>query len=156
MMACCSWCSCAFFAASSWRDAFVCIACLAMVCTERFAMCKSIVPAIVFAVLLSESLFVARPAKRLLWAYPLCVEVIVPDMRRCWYASWMKGRRLIHIWLPSGFCYQSSMSCWYRPHCVMRYREFWRSCWVVYRFCSRVTISWQSVNYLNRILGGSC
>ncbi len=66
------------FVASCWRDAFVCIVCLlsvVVVCAVRFAMCGLIVPAIVSAVLLSESLFVARPAKRLLWAYPLCVEV---------------------------------------------------------------------------------
>jgi hypothetical protein len=75
------------FAASCWRDAFVCIACLlsvAIVCAVRFPMCKLVVCVIVSTVLLSESLFVARPAKRLLWAYPLCVKVIVPDVRHCW------------------------------------------------------------------------
>jgi hypothetical protein len=75
------------FAASCWRDAFVCIACsmiVAVVCLERFSVCKWIVPAVVSAVPLSESLFVVRLAKRLLWAYPLCMEVIVPDVRHCW------------------------------------------------------------------------
>ncbi len=75
------------FAMSCWKDAFVCVACsliVAVLCAERFAMCKWIVPAIVSAMSLSESLFVARPAKRLFWAYPPCMEVIVPDMRhRC-------------------------------------------------------------------------
>ncbi len=88
---------------------FICVACLlsvAVVCAVRFAMCKLIVPAIVFAVLMSESSFVARPAKQLLWAYPLCVEVIVPDVRHRWYAPWMKGQRLIQVWLSSGFCSQ--------------------------------------------------
>jgi hypothetical protein len=93
------------------------------------------------AVLSSDSLFVARLAKRLFWAYPLCVEVIIPNVRHCYYASWMKRQRLIHIWLPSGFCSQSSMSHCYRPHRAMRSRAFLRSCWVVYGFCARVEIS---------------
>ncbi len=158
-MACCCWWSWALFAASCWRDAFVCVVCLlsvAVVCAVRFAMGELIVPAIVSAVSSSESLFVARPAKRLLWVYPLCVEVIVPDVRRRWYASWMKGWRLIHVWLPSGFCSQSSMLHWYRPHHAMRSRAFWRSCRVVHGFCARVAISWQLVHHLNRISGGSC
>jgi hypothetical protein len=58
-----------------------------VVCAVRFAMCKLIVPVIVSTLLSPESLFVARPAKRLLWAYPLCVEVIVPDVRHRLYAS---------------------------------------------------------------------
>jgi hypothetical protein len=157
MMACCCWWSWALFAASCWRDAFVCVACLlsvAVVCAVRFTMCELIVPVIMSAMLSSESLFVAMPAKRLLWAYPLCVEVIAPDVRHCWYASWFKGPRLIHVWSPSGFGSQSSMSRWYRPHHAMRSRAFWRSCWVVYRFCARVAISWQLVHRLSRILGG--
>jgi hypothetical protein len=87
---------------------------------------------------------------------PTLCEVIVPDVRHCWYASWMKGRRLMHIWLPSGFRSQSSMLRWYRPHCAMRSKAFWRSCCVVYGFHARVAISWQPVHYLNRISGGSC
>ena len=66
---------------------FIYIACsliVAVVCAERFAMCKWIVPVIVSAVLSSESLFVARPVKQFPWAYPLCINVIVPDVRRCW------------------------------------------------------------------------
>ncbi len=125
-----------------------------MVCAVRFAMCALIVPVIVSAVSLSKSLFVARPGKRLLWAYPLCTEVIVPDVRHCWYASWIKGRRLIHVWLPSGFCFQSLVPRWYRLHLVMRSRAFLRNCWIAYGFCARVAISWQSVHCLNRILGG--
>ncbi len=75
------------FATSISRDAFNCIACSlseSVVCTVRFAMCKWIVPVIVSAVLSSESLFVARPVKQFPWAYPLCINVIVPDVRRCW------------------------------------------------------------------------
>ncbi len=75
------------FVASCWRDAFVCIACslsVAVVCAVRFAMCEWIVHAIVSAVSLSEALFVARPAKPLIWVYPLCVEVIVSDVRHRW------------------------------------------------------------------------
>jgi hypothetical protein len=74
-------------AVSCWRDAYICIACLlivAIVWAERFAMCKWVAPAVVSAVLLSESLFVARPEKRSFWLYPPCVDVIVPDARRCW------------------------------------------------------------------------
>ncbi len=159
MMACCCWWSWALFVSSCWKGALVCVACLlsvAVACAVRFAMCKLIVPVIVLAVLLSKSLFVARPANQLLWAYQLCVEVIVSDVRRCWYASWMKGWRFIHIWLLSYFCSQSSMLRWYRLHRAMRSRAFWRSCWVVYRFCARVAVSWQSMHRLNRILGGSC
>jgi hypothetical protein len=63
---------------------------------------------------------------------------------------------LMHIWLPSGFRSQSSMLRWYRPHCAMRSKAFWRSCCVVYGFHARVAISWQPVHYLNRISGGSC
>jgi hypothetical protein len=47
-------------------------------------MCEWIVPAMVSAVSLSESLFVVRPAKRLYWVYPPCVDVIVPDVRHHW------------------------------------------------------------------------
>jgi hypothetical protein len=124
---------------------FLCVACLlsvAVVCAVRFAMCVLIVLAIVSAVSLSEPLFVARLAKQLLWASPLCVEVIVPDVRHCWYASWMKGWRLIHVWLTSGLRSQSSMLLLYRPHHAMRSRAFRRSSWVVYGFCARVAISW--------------
>ncbi len=58
-MACYCWWSWDVRVMSCWRDAFVCIACLlivAIVCTERFAMCEWIVPAIVSAVSLLESL----------------------------------------------------------------------------------------------------
>jgi hypothetical protein len=75
------------FVVSCWRDAFICIACsliVAILCAEIFVMCEWIVPAIVSAVSLSESLFVARLAKGLFWAYPPCVEVIIPDVRHRW------------------------------------------------------------------------
>jgi hypothetical protein len=156
MVACCCWRSWTLFATICWRDTFVCIVCLlsvAMFCAVRFALCKLIVLAIMSAVFSSESSFVAGPEKWLLWTYPLCIEVIVPDVRHCWYASWMKGQRLIHVWLPSGFCSQSSMSRCYRPHRAMRSRAFWRSCWVMYGFCARVAISWQLVHRQNRISG---
>ncbi len=73
-----------------------------MVHAVRFAMCELIVPAIVSAVSLSESMFVARPEKRLLWAYLPCVEVIVPDVRHPWYASWVGAEidpHLVAKWL---------------------------------------------------------
>jgi hypothetical protein len=64
------------FAASCYRDAFVCIACLlvvAIVIADSFAMCKLMVPAMV-AVSSSESLFVVRPAHPLFCAYPPCAR----------------------------------------------------------------------------------
>ncbi len=51
---------------SCWRDAFVCIVCLlivAVVGTQRFAMCKWIVPVIVSAVIVR--IFVCREAGKM-------------------------------------------------------------------------------------------
>ncbi len=89
------------FTANCWRDAFVCVLCLlsvAIVCAVRFAMCKWIVPPIVTTVSSSESLLVVRLAKWLLWAYPLCVKVIVPDVRH-WDEGMEIDPHLVGKWL---------------------------------------------------------
>jgi len=141
------------------RDAFVCVACLlivAAVCAVRFAICELMVPAMVSAVSLSESTSVARPANLLFCANPPCADVIVPDVRRLWYASWMNGRRLIHVWSAMGLRSQSSRSRWYNPQSARRSIALMRSCWVVYWFLASVATSWTSVHRLNRISGGSC
>jgi hypothetical protein len=147
------------FVASCWRDAFVCIACsliVAAVCAVRFAICQLMVPAMVSAVSSSESTSVARPANLLFCANPPCADVIVPDVRRLWYTSWMNGLRLIHVWSPMGLGSQSSRSHWYNPQRARRSITLIRSCWMVYGFLASVALSWASVHHLNSILGGSC
>ena len=120
-------------------------------------MCKLIVPGMVSAVSLSESLFVVRPENLLVDANSPCAGVIVPNVRHLWYASWMNGLKFIHVWSAMGLQSQSLRSCWYNPQRAMRSSALIRSCWVVYGFLARVAISWTSVHLLNRIsAGGSC
>ena len=158
-MSCCCWWSWFVFAASCWRDAFVCVACSlidTIVILESFTMCDVMVLAMVLAVLLLDFSFVVKPAKRLFCAYPPCADVTVPEVRCRWYASWIWGRRLIHFWSALGLCSQSSRLRWYSPVCAMRSSVLMRSYCVMYGFLARVAISWTSVHLLNRISGGSC
>ena len=152
-MSCCCWWSWFVLVASCWRDAFVCVACSlidAVVISESFAMCDVMVLAIVLDVLLLDSSFIVRSAKR------SCADATVPEVGLRWYASWICGRRLIHVWSALGLHSQSLRLRWYIPVCAMRLSALMRSCCVVYRFLARVAISWTSVHLLNRISGGSC
>ena len=113
------------------------------------------VPAMVSAVSSSELSFIVRPANLLFCVNPPCAEMIVPDVRRRWYASWMNGRKLIHVCSAMGLRSQVLRLHWYNPQHLMRSSVFVRSCWVEIRFLARVAISWTSVHLLNRISGGS-
>ena len=73
-------------------------------------MCELMVPAMVSAVSSLESTSVASPANLLFCANSPCADVIVPDVRRLWYASWMYGRKLIHVWSAISLRSQSSRS----------------------------------------------
>ncbi len=145
-IACCWRLSWLLLAASCWSNALIWVALASMdalVWTDRFAMCKLIVPATVSAVSFSETSSSAeRPAYLLV--YLPCAAIVASVLRGCWYAVWMKGQRCNHVLSESALLSQSLMLRMYILQCVRRLMTFINSCLSVYGTFAMITISWQS------------